>query len=65
MIEQWKYDAVNKALHGRLDYQLRTRRERRDSLADIQFWIRTQTGIRVSTESIRNWASRALAERVE
>ena len=65
MNERIKYDQINRALRGRLDYQLRTRRERGDNLIDIAFWIRQQTGIKVTPESIRVWANRALAERVE
>ena len=65
MRESFKYDQVNKALRGRLDHQLRQRRERGDNLIDIAFWIRQQTGIKVTPESIRVWANRALAERVE
>ena len=65
MNERIKYDQINKALRGRLDYQLRTRRERGDNLIDIAFWIRQQTGIKVTPESIRVWANRALAEAVE
>ena len=65
MRERIKYDMVNKALRGRLDYQLRTRRSRGDTIHDIAFWIRQRTGIAVTPQSVSTWCQRALAEAVE
>lgn len=65
MIERVKYDQVNKALGGRLPSQLRARRGRNDSFADIVFWIGRDTGMQVSVESVRQWCSRVLADAYE
>ena len=65
MRERIKYDLVNKALKGRLDYQLRSRRERGDTIYAIAYWVRHQTGISVTPQSVSVWCQRALAEAVE
>ena len=60
-----KYVILTRQTHGRFPAMLRDRIERGDSNPDIQFWVQSHYGFRVSHETIRAWRSRCLTEQID
>lgn len=49
-----KWDSANRAVGGKLAWQIRLRRERGDSYQDIAYWLRSK-GVTVTHETVRDW----------
>jgi hypothetical protein len=56
-----KWDHANRAVGGRLAWQIRLRRERGDSYQSIAFWLRAK-GVEVTDETIRQWSIKVLSD---